>query len=166
MVSRGAGLADQWQNFRAHPFIGTGFGVNPGGGFVGSPVTVLGIPISAPVEKGFLPTAVLEEVGIPGALAFLVLVGALVRQAYRTGDLVWLAVLLTCLFVNLGEAVFFSMGGLGLLFWLWMGLAIRGVGPVPAEPDHGTATVASPVVSKRRFSNLLPLAAHQGHGRK
>jgi hypothetical protein len=140
MASRGTGLAGQWQNFLDHPVMGTGFGVYPKGTKVPDPVTVMGIPISSPVEKGFLPTAVLEEVGILGALVFLALVVALVRESSRAGDPVWVAVLLTCLFVNLGEAVFFSMGGLGLVFWLWIGLAIRGVAPQPGGPGRSVTS--------------------------
>lgn len=148
-------MVSQWQNFVEHPLTGTGFGVNPAGDFVEAPVTFLGIPISAPVEKGFLPTAVLEEVGIPGALAFLALLGALVRQAYRAGDSVWLAVLLTCLFVNLGEAVFFSMGGLGLLFWIWIGLAVRAVAPSPGAPSRSATTSSVSVSGEFRIGDNI-----------
>jgi hypothetical protein len=93
----------------------------------------MGLPISAPVEKGFLPTAILEEVGIPGALGFLGLFLTLLYRVYRTGDQPWAAVLLTSIFVNLGEALFFSLGGLGLYFWIWIGLAIRGTAPLRKE---------------------------------
>lgn len=145
MASRGAGIESQWSNFLSQPLTGHGFGVFPGGYASSKIVTFMGLPISAPVEKGFLPTAVLEEVGVVGALLFLVLIGGLVRQAYLTGDQVWTAVLLTCLFVNLGEAVFFSVGGIGLIFWLWMGLAIRGTSPLPGERVYEDS-----VGSKRR----------------
>jgi len=40
---------------------------------------------------------------------------------------------MTCVLVNIGEAVIFSMGGLGLMFWLWLGLAMRGTHPLPTE---------------------------------
>lgn len=126
MSSRGVGIESQWRNFLEQPLIGHGFGIFPGGGFPTRVVTFMGLPISAPVEKGFLPTAVLEEVGVVGGAAFLVLVVAMVRRAMRTGDQPWTAVLLTCLFINLGEAVFFSVGGIGLVFWIWMGVAMRG----------------------------------------
>jgi hypothetical protein len=155
MASRGAGMAGQWRNFMEHPLVGTGFGVYPKGTDVEAAVTVLGVPISSPVEKGFLPTALLEEVGIPGALAFVMLVGALIRQAYRAGDSVWLAVLLTCLFVNLGEAVFFSMGGLGLLFWVWIGLAVRDLAPRPGGQDLSGGSHADASATQHRIGDNI-----------
>jgi len=133
MASRGNGIESHWQHFLEEPLIGNGFGVYPDGQWLTPPVMFMGLPISAPVEKGFLPTAVLEEIGLIGAGAFLLLVVALVRRAYRTGDNVWTGVLLTCLFLNLGEAMFFSMGGDGMLIWIWMGLAMRGMAPLPSE---------------------------------
>ena len=40
----------------------------------------------------------------------------------------WVAMFFGCLFVNVGEAVFFSIGGLGLHFWLLIGLAVAVAG--------------------------------------
>lgn len=149
MASRGVGIEGQWQNFLESPLIGNGFGVYPEGWTISKPVTVFGLPISAPVEKGFLPTAVLEEVGIVGAMVFLALLVALVRRVLSTGNLVWTAVLMTCLFVNIGEAVFFSIGGLGLYLWLWIGLAMRG--------SHSPPQVGGPEqrYAAPKFGNLL-----------
>lgn len=123
LSSRSAGITAQWHNFLERPVAGWGFGVYPGKDFSKDVHTFMGIPISAPVEKGFLPTAVLEEVGIIGAFAFLVLVVVLTRSAMLSHDIRWLTLFLGCLFVNVGESVFFSVGGIGLFYWLMMGLA-------------------------------------------
>ncbi len=58
--SRGSGVLSEWQNFTTHPLTGNGFGVFPDGHFPVGVQYFAGIPISAPVEKGILPTAVLE----------------------------------------------------------------------------------------------------------
>ena len=123
-ASRGAGIENQWFWFLQSPAIGNGFGVYANGEFPDGIVSVMGIPISAPVEKGFLPTAVLEETGVIGALFFVVLLVALARRVLRGQDLAWVAVFFATLFINLGEAMLFSAGGMGLFCWLVLALAI------------------------------------------
>lgn len=125
LSSRSAGVAAQWDNFLEHPWTGTGFGVYAWGGFPAGVVRVMGIPISAPVEKGFLPTAILEETGVFGAMALLYLLVALARRVGAVGDPRWMALFCTCACVNVGEMVFFSLGGIGLYFWLLIGLCVR-----------------------------------------
>lgn len=128
LASRSGGVRWQWQNFTERPIAGHGFGVYPGKQFAKDVRTFMGIPISAPVEKGFLPTALLEEVGILGGFWFVLFVVALSRMVIYKSDIRWVAVMFSCLFVNLGEAVFFSVGGIGMHYWLLIGLAsvIRG----------------------------------------
>jgi len=159
MASRGKGIESHWRNFLKEPLIGNGFGVYPGGRLLAKPEMFMGLPISAPVEKGFLPTAVLEEVGLIGAAAFLFMVAAMVRRAFRTGDRVWTGVLLTCLFLNLGEAMFFSMGGDGLLYWLWMGLAMRGTARLPGETSRQRPAPHLPTRVDPTLKAGAPLAA-------
>ncbi|TRZ88384.1 MAG: O-antigen ligase domain-containing protein [Methanosarcinales archaeon] len=121
--SRGRGIESQWENFLKHPFIGNGFGVYASGYFPRGVYKVWGIPISASVEKGFLPTAILEETGLIGALLFLVLLISIARQAVNNESIVYLCVFFSSLFVNLGEMVFFSVNGLGSFFWILIGLS-------------------------------------------
>jgi O-antigen ligase len=123
--SRSGGIASQWNFFKQQPLIGHGFGVYPSGDFPSEVVKVMGIPISAPVEKGFMPTAILEETGLTGALALLYFIATLGLRVSRNGDPRWLALFFACIFVNMGEMVFFSLGGIGLYFWLWLGLSTR-----------------------------------------
>lgn len=105
------GLIEQsMYEFRRNPLFGSGFqvaryhqGLNEHGGVV----------LSAAIEKGVLPTMVLGETGIIGSFMFIVFlvsfyVGASHRRLYAT------TTLFTILLVsNLGEASFFSPGGIG-----------------------------------------------------
>jgi len=122
--SRGSGVLSEWQNFVNRPLTGNGFGVYPDGHFSSGVQYFAGIPISAPVEKGFLPTAVLEEDGIPGALALVVMILLLGREAWRHPDLRWRALFCACLGINIGECVLLAPGGIGMIDWLLIGLAV------------------------------------------
>jgi hypothetical protein len=123
-ASRGGGVISEWHNFLASPWLGNGFGVYPDGKFPAGVVEFAGIPISAPIEKGFLPTAILEEGGVVGASSLALLIIWLGRSAWRSHDLRWRALFMACLAVNVGECVFLSPGGIGLIIWLLMGAAI------------------------------------------
>jgi hypothetical protein len=122
--SRGSGVLSEWQNFVNRPLTGNGFGVYPDGHFSSGVQYFAGIPISAPVEKGFLPTAVLEEDGIPGALSLVVMILWLGRETWRHPDLRWRALFCACLGINIGECVLLAPGGIGMIDWLLIGLAL------------------------------------------
>lgn len=125
--SRGKGVQALWENFLEKPITGHGFQVYPSGDFPGGIKRVWGIPVSASVEKGFVFVAALEETGVVGAAFLLLLLASLYRTVAASNDVRWVAVFLSCLFVNFGEGVFFAAGGLGLYFWLLIGLcASRG----------------------------------------
>ena len=141
MSSRTGGVASQWKFFLEEPLIGHGFGVYASGEFPSDIVKVMGIPISAPVEKGFLPTAILEETGLVGASALLYLLVSLGARVAQNRNPRWLAVFFACLFVNVGEMVFFSLGGIGLYFWLWLGLSTR----IDSKPDEKFKTIRKPI---------------------
>ncbi len=119
--SRVDDMEQSWVNFTEHPIWGIGFGIASSLSFENVRVDPLfGLPIGASVEKGFLPTGVLEEIGIVGFIFFLTLIILLVRNA--DPRIAGLPVVLVALFVNVGEAVFFSMGGMGVLTWVFFGL--------------------------------------------
>ena len=124
-ASRGGLVSSQLRNFMASPWIGNGFGVYADGIFPSGVRTFLGIPVSASVEKGVLPTAVLEETGLIGFVAFAYLVYVMVSGVWRKASHAVVAMLITCLFVNLGEAVLLSPGGMGLHVWLLMAWCLR-----------------------------------------
>lgn len=123
-VSRGAGIENQWKNFLDSPLTGHGFGIYPSGYIPVGVTTFMGIPISAPVEKGFIPTAILEETGVIGTVLFLLFLGILFKQLVKNRDVRWTAMFFGCLFINFGEAVIFSVGGIGLHYWMLIGLSI------------------------------------------
>lgn len=113
--SRGAKVDQMWDNIREHPLRGIGFGV------ASDPLEmevkrdpVLGLPTGASIEKGVVYLAVWEELGLLGLLAVLVWLWLLVRRAAR-GGMTPLAVCLTVLFMNFGEATLFSPSGMGML---------------------------------------------------
>ena len=117
-------ITRSFENFKEHPWMGIGFGLaSEQERFSVERTNFMNIPVNASVEKGFLPTAVLEEVGILGALFFFVFVISLIRPVVSTGSLTALWLLLTCILINLGEMVIFSFGGIGLYTWLMIGFA-------------------------------------------
>ena len=123
--SRGGLTLSSLDNFQNNPILGIGFGVPSNLETLEDLQNikyVYGIPVSASVEKGFLPTAILEELGIVGAIATVVLVVLLIKKIRRraTFPLLWIA--FTALFINIGEAIFYSVGGTGFFMWLIVGL--------------------------------------------
>ena len=121
--SRGVLMSRSMNNFRQEPLTGIGFGVpsDPQGArrIVDGP---LGIPVSASVEKGFMPTAVLEEVGIVGAFLVVGLLLFLFMPAIKQREPTIFWIMACCLFINFGEMVFFSVGGMGFFFWVMLSL--------------------------------------------
>ena len=112
--SRGVLYEPMITNIVNTPFKGIGFGL-------ASDLEVMdikyfkGIPVSAPIEKGVLPLAVLEEVGVFGFIFFIIWILILIKKAIANsfGALI---VLLTFLLFNLGEAGLFSANGYGMLY--------------------------------------------------
>lgn len=120
--SRGGLVETMMSNFRDKPFTGIGFGIasNPASMKI---ERIAGIPVSAVVEKGVTPIAVLEELGIFGALLAAVWLWIVVESSARSG-LVPLGVLCTVLALNMGEATLFSPGGMGMLSIVLLGWAV------------------------------------------
>lgn len=113
--SRGFLIDAMLANIRDYPLQGIGFGIasDPYGMIVDRDPT-FGLPVGALIEKGVAPLAVLEEIGVFGALLTTAWILFIFRQSF-VGGLAPTAVLLTALFLNLGENTFFSAGGFGLL---------------------------------------------------
>lgn len=120
--SRGALVAASWANFEKRPILGMGFGLASDPREL-DPTSLPGIPVpvGASVEKGFLPTAVLEEVGLVGSALFLLLILSLIRPLTAAHNLGAAVLVMSALLVNLGEAIFFALGGIGLYMWLMVG---------------------------------------------
>ena len=123
--SRGALMMSSMENFFDSPLAGIGFGIPSRAesavkGFEGVE-RVYGIPVGASVEKGFMPTAMLEEVGLVGTALLLVFIVVLSWPVVQWGGIAINWMYWTTLAINGGAAVFFSLGGLGLIMWLLIG---------------------------------------------
>ncbi|MDA0977609.1 MAG: hypothetical protein O3B72_03535 [Proteobacteria bacterium] len=113
--SRGGLLEEMQRNIDRYPLTGIGFGIASAPNemrIVRDPI--FGLPISAAVEKGVLPVAVIEELGYPGAGLFALWIMMLIIQSARLGAFS-LGILCTILALNMGEAILFSIGGMGML---------------------------------------------------
>ena len=122
LASRGGLLSKSMENFRESPVFGIGFGV-PSNFTIRANATesVLGIPTSASSEKGFMPSAILEEVGLVGSILLLIVMVMVSLPIHKFGDLSLVWMYWSGLFVNVGAAIFFSVGGLGFFLWLIIG---------------------------------------------
>lgn len=103
--------------FRYNPLLGCGFQVNNAtdANFGGSGLLVL----SAPVEKGLLPVMVLGEGGIVGAILFWLFMFAFCSRCYRRKYIITLSLFVVFVATNIGEATFFSPGGVGGIEWVY-----------------------------------------------
>jgi len=125
--SRGFLIERSWENFQEHPLTGIGFGVaSDKQDFIIKEAKFINIPLSAPTEKGFLFSALLEEVGIIGTFLFLLFFFKLIKPILKYGDLPSMWLFACAFFITCSEMVFFSLGGLGMHVWLCFGLALYG----------------------------------------
>lgn len=121
--SRSSLIDQSMANFRASPLTGIGLGVPSDLARSQIGYGPFGLPISASVEKGFAPAAVLEETGLLGSALIIAVLLALLVPVVRRGSLAMCWMALTALLMNLGEAVLFAIGGNGLFVWLMFALA-------------------------------------------
>ncbi|MBD3275523.1 MAG: hypothetical protein GF372_09445 [Candidatus Marinimicrobia bacterium] len=121
--SRGYLIDRSMMNFHENPVVGIGFGVPSDPGPFGSRIETgpFGLPIGASVEKGFMPSAVLEETGIIGAALIIFILAAFIKQILRHGNIIAFWMFTAGILINLGEMIFFSMGGNGLYLWIIFG---------------------------------------------
>jgi hypothetical protein len=117
-TSRGFLLDRAIANIQERPFTGIGFGV-PSVDTEAPPTLdpFFGMPISLPVEKGNAFLAIIEETGIFLGFSLLIWLGFRLVLSARYG-LSAIMVASVCLAINLGDAVFFSPGGQGILILL------------------------------------------------
>lgn len=125
-ASRGELVAKMWMNIQKNPFTGIGFGIASEPAYmVVLRDPVLDLPLSALVEKGVMPVAVLEELGVFGVIAVLAWLLVVLRRGARSG-LPQFAVLITLVLVNFGESMLFSVGGMGMLLLILLAGAVTG----------------------------------------
>jgi hypothetical protein len=121
MGSRGGQIINDLDIIEEHPVFGYGFGIEPGSErsleYLG--VVVWGIPLSAPIEQGFLPLATIAQIGVVGSLVILPFIISMYRSARRSSaeDA---ALFVVVLGVNFGEMIFFSFGSMGGLVWVML----------------------------------------------
>lgn len=127
-ASRGVVVYPMLKNIEAYPITGIGFGIASVPSLrIVERESVSGLPISAAAEKGVLPIMVLEEIGVIGFSLVLIWLTVHIRAAIRSG-FVETVVMWTALLTNLGEATFFSSGGMGLLLMILFTWAATGSG--------------------------------------
>jgi hypothetical protein len=119
MASRTGMIERSWNNFRESPIYGIGFQVAKTEAFVRNATW-----LTAPAEKGFLPTAVLEEGGILGAAAFVLFLLAYIGELWRERSTPALAMFATFLACNMTEVSIFSPGGSGSFGWIMVGASL------------------------------------------
>ncbi len=121
-AARGRVIYQSWVNFLEHPVFGIGFGIPSSLDVTNITVDpIFGLPISSSVEKGNIYSAVLEETGFIGTAFFVMIIITLFTAPGVVAASI--PILIAGLAVNLGEAIFFSMGGVGLLLWVMVGFA-------------------------------------------
>lgn len=122
--SRGALVKDMIHNISENPLLGIGFGLasDPNSLEI-TRDPIFNLPISAATEKGVLPIAIIEELGIfVGTLVFIWLFYSL-RKAAKC-NIQSLTVLMCILCLNLGEYMFFSIGGMGMLMLIFFAKSV------------------------------------------
>ena len=112
-------IQNSWEAFLRSPIYGEGFGVEKSAKFV-----QLATMFTAPSEKCFIPTAILHELGIIGAVAFIYFLISVTMWAARKQYINFIFLLYGFIFINFGEYIFFSIGGAGCLAWLTLGSSL------------------------------------------
>ena len=122
-ASRGGLVDDMLLNINNFPWTGIGFGVGSDMSSVELVTdSIFGLPLSAAIEKGVLPIAVIEELGfLVGGIMYLWFF-YLFKQSYKNYKT--LPLFFVVILTNLGEFTFFSAGGLGLLFIITLGYSV------------------------------------------
>lgn len=117
VTSSRQGLIDEsMHDFSLNPLFGKGFQVSERvADMVAQSGT--GLVLSAPIEKGLLPVMVLGETGIIGSIIFSAFLVSFYVVSKKRRLYVTLALFTVLLATNMGEATFFSPGGIGGVMW-------------------------------------------------
>lgn len=117
MTASRMGLVESNLNdFKKNPMFGMGFQTSE----IHPYLLAAGIisMFSAPIEKGVLPTMVLGETGLVGAGVFLCWAFVFISVCRRKNYVCTLCLMGVLQASNLGEASFFSPGGVGGILWI------------------------------------------------
>lgn len=113
LYSRLGRIELSWANFCQSPWIGIGFEVSTEPWFQQNATL-----FNAPVEKGFLPTAILEQSGVIGAAFFVLTIVSLLAYLVKTVNVPGIVMFVAFLAVNFGEVMYFGVAGHGSFGWL------------------------------------------------
>lgn len=102
--------------FRRNPLIGSGFQVAEYTRDLAK--NAKGLVVSASIEKGVLPVMVLGETGVLGLACFLIFLMSFFYVCSRCGYYITITMFSVLLTTNMGEATFFSPGGIGGIIWM------------------------------------------------
>lgn len=105
--------------FKQSPLTGIGFGTMLDATWAANATL-----FTAPTEKGFLPTAILEETGVFGTGCFVIFLCLFFKKYWSARNVVAIGMMVCFLLLNLGEMMFFALGGMGLYCWSLVGAGI------------------------------------------
>ena len=141
--SRETLIKRSWQNFKENPIIGIGFGTDRSEAWQ-SRATLL----SASTEKGFWPAAILEEVGVIGTGIFILFLFHIYKFLFLTRRYFGSMTLTGMLVINLGEMMMFSLGGMGLVGWIFVASSMILPTGIPSKCPKNENLV----IEKRQYS--------------
>ena len=116
VASRMGLIGSNMYDFSRNPLLGMGFQVVENHRYLYAQGKIS--LISAPIEKGVLPTMVLGEGGLLGGFVFSLFIITFYVYFIRKKYVATVTLFTTFLATNMGEASFFSPGGHGGLYWL------------------------------------------------
>jgi hypothetical protein len=121
LATRGAQITNDLDIIAEHPMLGYGFGVSPDSAWYldSNNEQFLGIPLSAPIEQGFLPLATIAQIGVVGSLFIIPFLFSMYRSARRSSP-EDAALFVAVIGINFGEMVFFSFASMGGLVWVML----------------------------------------------
>lgn len=124
-ASRGGLVENMLVNINSYPWGGIGFGIGSNMSTVELVKdSTFGLPLSAAIEKGVLPIAIVEELGFLLGLIVILWIIYLFVKTYKNYKIIPLFLII--ILINLGEFTFFSAGGLGLIFIIFLGYCVSG----------------------------------------
>jgi hypothetical protein len=122
--TRGELILESYNNILQKFWSGIGFGI------ASNPEQMLiirdeyfGIPLNAPVEKGNIFVATLEEIGFFGFVFFIVFLFTCLKSALVSRSN-FISIFFTILLFNFGESSFFSTAGVGGLLGIFFTMSI------------------------------------------
>lgn len=112
--SRMGAIMQQVHDFKRSPLFGCGFQVDEFSAMYASS----GFALSAPVEKGLLPLVLIGEGGCVGTFIFILFLISFYVTCWKRQLVCTQAGFTAVLATNIGEATFFSPGGVGGCLWV------------------------------------------------